>query len=111
VDVPLQPGLQDSLSVQIALIQELLAGRTPEKFLMLDRTEVKEYLYSEEGGERVETAIGAYETIKYRSRRPNSDRSTVFWCAPELGYLPVKVERQRGSRIDWAMGIKSLERE
>jgi hypothetical protein len=111
VDVALQPGLQDSLSVQIALIHELLAGRTPASFLMLDKTEIKEYLYSAEGNERVETALGPHETIKYRSKRPNSDRSTVFWCAPALGYLPVKVERQRGDKIEWSMGIAKLTRE
>lgn len=111
VDVPLQPGLQDSLSVQIALIHELIAGRTPASFIMLDKDEVKEYLYTAEGNERVETKLGAHETVKYRSRRPNSDRSTVFWCAPELGYLPVKVERQRGSKIEWSMSIVTLKRD
>jgi hypothetical protein len=110
VDLQLQPGLQDSLSIQVALMQELLAGRTPEKFLMLDKTEVKEYLYIEEGKERVDTALGSFDTIKYRSKRPNSDRGTVFWCAPELGYMPVKVERQRDSKIEWSMSIVKLQR-
>jgi hypothetical protein len=78
---------------------------------MLDKDEIKEYLYTAEGNERVETKLGSYDTVKYRSRRPNSDRSTVFWCAPELGYLPVKVERQRGSKLDWSMSIVTLKRD
>src|SRR6185369_8644848 len=36
VDLPLQPGLLDTLSVQVALMHELLAGRTPERFVLLD---------------------------------------------------------------------------
>ena len=54
--------------------------------------------------------IGTFDTIKYRSRRPDSDRGTVFWCAPELGYMPVKVERQRGSKVEWSMSIATLDR-
>lgn len=111
VDVALQPGVQDSLSIQIALIQDLVAGRTPSGFVMLDRDEIKDYLYTAEGKERVKTALGEHDTLKYRSRRPNSDRSTLFWCAPDLGYLPVKVERHKGSKIEWSMTLATLKRE
>ncbi|MET0292165.1 MAG: DUF3108 domain-containing protein [Steroidobacteraceae bacterium] len=111
VDAPLQPGVQDTLSVQIALIHELLAGRTPTSFVLLDGNEVKDYEYAAEGKERVETVLGPQETLRYRSRRPGSDRSTVFWCAPALGYLPVKVERHRGSKVDWSMTITALKRD
>lgn len=111
VDVALQPGLQDSLSIQIALIHDLLSGRTPSGFVMLDRDEVKEYLYTAEGRARVKTALGEHDTVIYASRRPNSDRKTLFWCAPDLGYLPVKVERHRGSKVEWSMTIATLQRE
>src|SRR5215469_9959959 len=36
VDMALMPGVQDDLSVQIAMMVELLRGRTPEQFLLLD---------------------------------------------------------------------------
>jgi uncharacterized protein DUF3108 len=111
VDVPLQPGLQDSLSVQVALMQELIAGRMPASFVMLDRDEIKEFLYTAEGHDRIETALGSHDTLKYRSRRPDSEHSTVFWCAPELGYMPLKVERQKGTKIEWSMSIATLKRE
>jgi hypothetical protein len=111
VDVALQPGLQDSLSIQIALIHDLLSGRTPSGFVMLDRDEVKEYLYTAEGKERVKTALGEHDTVIYASRRPNSDRKTLFWCAPDLGYLPVKVERRKGTKVEWSMTIATLKRE
>jgi hypothetical protein len=111
VDAPLQPGLQDSLSIQIALIHELVSGRTPAGFVMLDRDEVKDYLYTAEGKDRVKTALGEHETVIYSSRRPDSDRKTLFWCAPDLGYLPVKVERRKGSKVEWSMTIATLKRE
>ncbi len=62
VDLPLQPGLQDGMSIQVALIHALLAGHPPSRFLMVDKTKIKEYLYTEE----------ARETIK-NSARPAPD--------------------------------------
>lgn len=108
VDVALVPGLQDTLSVQIALIHELLAGRMPTNFTLLDKDQVKEYEYLDEGRERLETTLGSHDTLRYRSRRPDSDRGTVFWCAPELGFLPLKVERQRGGKVEWSMRLVEL---
>src|SRR2546421_7435468 len=37
VDLPLTPGVQDEASVQVALMVELLRGRTPERFELLDK--------------------------------------------------------------------------
>ena len=37
VDLPLQPGLLDTMSVQIALMHELLAGGTPKHFVLVDK--------------------------------------------------------------------------
>src|ERR1700761_8283325 len=48
VDMPLQSGTQDDLSVQIALMVELLAERTPNQFLMIDKNQVREYHYQRE---------------------------------------------------------------
>jgi hypothetical protein len=110
VDAPLQPGLQDSLSVQIAMINELLQGRTPTGFVLLDGNEVKNYEYTAEGQEQLDTTLGPQETRKYRSRRPDSDRSTIFWCAPGLGFLPVKVERHKGDKVEWSMSLQKLDR-
>jgi hypothetical protein len=110
VDVALIPGVQDTLSVQIALIHELVSGRTPTRFELLDGNEVKEYEYVAEGHERIDTALGSHDTVKFRSRRPDTDRSTVFWCAPDLGYLPLKVERHKGTKVEWSMSLKTLKR-
>ena len=43
VDMPMPPGIQDDLSVQIALMVELLRDHTPEKFSLLSGNSVREY--------------------------------------------------------------------
>lgn len=108
VDLPTQPGLLDSLSVQVALMNELMAGRMPQRFVLVDKGRIKDYLYTREREETLRTEIGEYRTVIYRSSRTGSDKSTVFWCAPDLGYLPLKVERRDGRSVEVTLAVKSL---
>jgi len=110
VDLQLQPGLLDTLSVQVALMRELLAGRTPERFVLLDAERIKDYIYTTQGREKLQTDAGTYDTVIFRSSRPGSRKSTWFWCAPELGYLPLKVERRDGSDVQLSMRVRSAQR-
>ena len=110
VDLPLQDGLQDGMSVQIALIRALLAGERPARFSLIDKDEVKEFLYQAEGTARLKTVLGDLDTLVYSSRRPTSDRVTRVWYAPSLGYTPVQAERRRGDKLEWTMRVKSLQR-
>lgn len=110
VDLPLQPGTQDPMSVQIALMVDLAAGRTPTEFWLIDKNRIKDYEYRSEGTARIATAAGEFDTVIWSSRRPGSDRLTRVWYAPSLGYLPVRAERMRGGRIEIAMTLRSLAR-
>ena len=110
VDLPLKPGVQDDLSVQIAMMVELLHGRTPEQLSMIDKNSWREYRYQREGAETIATPLGQIDTIIYSSQHPGSPRVTRFWCAPSLGYLPMRVEQKRVDNVEWTMDIRSLKR-
>lgn len=111
VDQALAPGVQDDGSVQLALIVELLAGRTPRSFRMIDRNGTREYQFAREGEATLPTPIGAVATVIYRAQKAGSPRITRFWCAPQRGYVPLKVEQTRGDDVQWTMEIQSLTRE
>jgi len=110
VDTPLKPGTQDALSVQIQLMIELAAGRSPTTFWLIDKNEAKEYQYTRERTESLDTPLGKLDTVVYRSQRVSSDRSMRFWLAPSLGFVPVKAERRRGDKLDFALKIKELKK-
>jgi hypothetical protein len=110
VDLALQPGMQDIMSVQVALIVDLMAGRRPAGYVLVDQDRVKEYVYQGEGAARIATTLGPLDTVVWSSHRPNSDRVTRVWYAPSLGYAPVQAERRRGSRLEWSMRLVSLQR-
>lgn len=110
VDIALEDGVQDGMSIQIALMTELAKGHTPTGFRMLDKRVIKDYEYSRQGEADLDTAIGSLKTVIYRSKRPDSRYSTWYWVAPDHGYLPVKVERHKVDEVQWSMAVQKLER-
>jgi hypothetical protein len=111
VDIPIPPGIQDDLSVQIALMVALMNGHTPDKFSLLSGNSVREYRYSRDGEETLSTPLGTIPTIIYRSEKQYSPRVTRFWCAPSLGYIPLKVQQKRNDEVEWTMQVQSVQRE
>ncbi len=108
VDQSFDPGIQDPMSVQIELMQQLQAGLAPTQFKLFDKDQAKEYFYTRERTEVLTTPLGALETIVYRSDRPGSDRVTRLWLAPTLNYLPLRAERARKGSVDLSMRITAL---
>jgi hypothetical protein len=110
VDLPTQPGLLDELSIHVALMHALLMGHTPDHFIIVDGNRVKDYMYTAEGKERLTTSVGEYDTVIFRSSREGSRKTTWFWCAPELGYLPLKVEGRDGRSVEMTMRVQQVTR-
>ncbi len=111
VDMPIPPGIQDDLSVQIALMVELLRGHTPETFSLLSGNSVRQYHYSREGEETLTTSMGTLPTIVYSAHKDYSPRVTRFWCAPSLGYIPLRVQQKRNNEVEWTMQVQKVKRD
>ena len=111
VDMPIPPGIQDDLSVPIALMVELLRGHTPDKFVLLSGNSVREYRYSRDGEEKLQPPVGTVLTVIYRAEKQNSPRVTRFWCAPSLGYIPLRVQQKRKDDVEWTMEVQSVKRD
>jgi Protein of unknown function (DUF3108) len=110
VDLPLAPRVQDDGSVQLSLMVELLAGHTPETVHLIDKNSVRDYQFAREGETKLSTPLGEVATVIYRSQKANSPRTTRFWCAPDRGYVPMKVEQTIGQDVQWTLLIESLRR-
>jgi len=110
VDVALEPGAQDAMSIQIALMADLLKGVKPSSYRLIDKDRIKEYRYTFEGEQRLKTALGELDTVIYASQRAGSKRVTRTWYAPSLGYIAVRGEQLRDGKREWLMEIRSLKR-
>lgn len=111
IDRPLALGVQDDLSVQVALMVALMRGTTADQFSLLDGNSVRQYRYARDGAETLSTPIGSVATVVYRSQKEGSPRVTRFWCAPSYGFIPMRVEQKRNDEVEWTMQIESVHRD
>jgi hypothetical protein len=110
VDLELPDGALDPMSLQIASMRDLAASKLKDKGWLVDSDKLKEFETRREGTARIDTALGELDTVVYTSQNVGSDRITRTWVAPALGYLPVRAERLRGSKLEFTLLIQSVER-
>jgi Protein of unknown function (DUF3108) len=102
-------GTQDRLSIQLAASLALQAEREPGQLIMLERNELQEYSIVIDGKAKVRTDAGEYDTVVLKSERKGSNRSTRYWYAARLGYIPVRAERSTNGKVDIVMELKSYQ--
>ena len=107
--VALKPRALDHSLIQIALMNDLSAGRPLAPYFIVEKNELRTYEYDRVGEETVETPAGSFAAVLVRQRREGSSRELVFWCAPQLGYLPVKLEQRKEGKAQLTMVLRSVQ--
>lgn len=110
VSLPLEPGMEDRLSIQIVAMTALLSGKEPGTIAMVNGNSVRQYTYTRGKKESLETKLGKLDTVIYESTRPNSNRVSRVWHAASLEYLPVRAEQVRKGKVETVMVLTALER-
>jgi hypothetical protein len=108
VDINLQEGIQDVMSIQVEVMLDLKNGNLPKVFQIIDKDQLKEFDYAQEGTAKIKTEIGELDTVIVSSQRPGNNRILRMWFAPSLGFVPVQAERSRDGKVEIAMHIRSL---
>jgi hypothetical protein len=106
--LPFEAGLLDRGSLQVALMYDLSACRLPGPYRYVDDDGVTEYHYERLEDMSAATEIGTLDTIRFSQQRDGSSRRTILWLAPELSYLPVRMEQIRDGEIETVFSIESL---
>ena len=102
-------GTLDKLSYLLALMADLREGKRIMRYTIADGGRLKTYEMRAAGTETLDTALGTLETLKVRRLRHTDSGEAILWCAPALGFLPVKLEnRDRDGRLV-SMYIQSIE--
>ena len=89
--MPVPPGTMDKFNYILALMRDLSRGERGMEYTIADGGRLRRYVLTSIGEERIETALGTFDTIVIRRERENSKRETTLWCASALGFLPVKI--------------------
>lgn len=90
--MPTEVGVLDKLLYQYSIMLDLRDGKDELVYRIADGGKEKVYVFETLGEEYIETPLGKLRTIKLERRRSDSDRQSIFWSAPEMNYLPVKLE-------------------
>ncbi|HJS88865.1 MAG TPA: DUF3108 domain-containing protein [Steroidobacteraceae bacterium] len=110
LDLKLQPGTQDPLSVQIAIMLELQAQNAPASFWMLNTDEIDRFEYRRHEESTLDTPLGKLRTILYTSHEAGSDKTTYLWLAPALDYMPARAEQHVKGSTQVSLEIQAFTR-
>jgi hypothetical protein len=95
VKVALNRGMLDKSTYQLALQQDVAAGKKSMSYQVVDGNEVDTYDFRVLGAEKVDTKAGKIDAIKVeRVRDPTQNkRITVMWFAKDWDYLLVRLQQ------------------
>ena len=84
----------DPLNLEVQIRQDLLSATTPHlkaEYVLGDAKGVHPLKFTIDGTEKIKTPYGELDTLKVSRVHQDKERTTQFWLAKSLDYLPVKV--------------------
>lgn len=121
----------DRLSLQLEMARDLAVGHRAMQYLMVDRGRLRVYRFEVKAEERLDTPIGSYDTLRVeltgrlrikdreaakldvRAVQTESDLTgedrTVFWAAPALEYVPIRILHEDEDLGVFTMSIERLQ--
>jgi hypothetical protein len=98
----------DRGSLQVELMRDLAAAGLQQTYKLADEDSVADYAYTENGTATVETGVGPVQARIVTQQRAGSSRATWLWLAPELRFLPVRIEQRRDGEVQTAFALVGL---
>lgn len=107
-DIP--ANAQDRFGLQQAVrlwVLENVSNKDPPpvEFALVDDERVRVYRFAITGRERIEIPAGAFDAVKVE-RVDNPKRISRYWIAPEVGWMPVKVETGKNGQVQLRMELR-----
>ncbi len=91
----------DDLSLEVQIRQDLLNGKFSNNYYIAKKDKVEKTPFKNAGKAKITVPAGTFDTIRIDRIHDDNDRSTSFWLAPSLDYLPVKVSQiNDGKKMD-----------
>jgi hypothetical protein len=104
----LPESVLDRGSLQVALMRELAAKGAAGTLKLADEDGIVEYEYTDGGTATMPTGAGPVATRVLTQQRAGSSRVTSLWMAPELRFLPVRIEQRRDGEVQTAFELLNV---
>ncbi len=115
--IPLEDNVYNPLSYQLAIRQQLMEFNTdkdsrtefPEKLTLKvsSKGAIKARVFLIKKNESIKTPAAVFETVKII--RKNGSRTTIFWLAKELDYIPIKIYQEKEGEEQATMIISDIQ--
>ncbi|WP_089606587.1 DUF3108 domain-containing protein [Acinetobacter piscicola] len=89
-------GALDELNAELQVREDLKGSGLKSSYLIADAKGLDSRRFVKQGTEKIKTAAGTYNTVKVVLTHDNGEKSSIFWLAPQLDYLPVKMSHVDG---------------
>ena len=91
----------DDLSLEVQIRQDLLNGKFSGNYYMAKKDKIEKTPFKKSGNTKITVPAGTFDTVRVDRVHDDNSRSTSFWLAPSLDYLPVKVSQiNDGKKMD-----------
>jgi hypothetical protein len=108
-EVSLDDVSLDAGTLHVALMQDLMVNGKPGQYRIDDSEQAKTYGFEDKGEAQTDTGLGKLATHCYIQHREGSSRTTYLWVAPQLDYLPARIETRKGDEVQTALTLMSVE--
>ena len=105
--------LEEPILTRILLQIEIMHGKQKnnlqDSYLIIDKDEIKQIdITSSNTGKKISVPFGSYDVIKVSHQSKNSNRINTFWLAPDLDFIPVKLEQIQDNKVNFEANLVQL---
>jgi hypothetical protein len=104
-ELALPAAALDRGSLQAALMRDLAVTGAPGTYQLADEDSVAEYAYVDNGTATMPAGKSSVMTRIFTQQRAGSSRATWLWVAPDLRFLPVRIEQRRDGEVQTAFAL------
>ena len=109
IDFDIDRRILTRILLQIEIMHRKQRNNLEDSYLIIDKDEIKEInITSTNSGKKISVPFGSYEVIEVSHRSKNSERINTFWLAPELDFIPVKLEQTEGKKVNFEANLVQL---
>lgn len=90
---PVTLNLHDTLGFTVAIMYDMQAGKRNIKYTIAEKDKLKNYSIKFIKKESLATNDGEIRTLKMEHYNPQTKQRFTFWCAEDMGFLPVRIRK------------------